>query len=60
MTAQPYTVRYVDDKALERDFCLYASNAYDARITAMEMVQHIHDHPNSITHILREADHFDW
>jgi hypothetical protein len=56
----PFTVRYVDETHRERDFCLYAANAYEARITAMEMVEGLSQYPNRIKHVLKEADHFDW
>lgn len=60
MTLNAFTVRYLDETHRERDFCLYANDAYEARVTALEMVQHLHDHPNNITHILKETDNFDW
>ena len=58
MTA--YTVRYTNQQAVQTDACFYATNAYDARLTAMELIPWVHDHPNCITHILNENDHFDW
>lgn len=60
MTAKAYTIRYTDDLGQQRDFCTYAKDAYDARITALEMVQTLHDHPNRINHILLEPEKFDW
>ena len=38
-----YTVRYRDAKSNSRECCYYASDAYEARVLAMESVRYIHD-----------------
>ena len=45
---RPYTVHYrtVENRRIEN--CFYASDAYEARMLAMEFNKYIHDHPNSI------------
>lgn len=60
MKRSPYSVLYRDNANCQRVFCCYAGSAYEARIEAMEMVQFIHDHPNCIDQILKEATDFDW
>ena len=54
-----YTVRYRTADNQSADFCCYAPTAYDARIAAMELNRYVHDHPNTITHIIKE-DEFEW
>lgn len=55
-----YTIRYHDRQGMEREFCTYAKDAYDARLQAIELVVDLHDCPSRIDHILKEPGHFDW
>ena len=52
---RPYTVHYrnCENKRLEN--CFYASDAFEARLLAIEFNKYIHDHPNCIDLIRREA-----
>lgn len=43
-----YTVRYRDANNACLEGCYYASDAYEARVLAMESVRYIHDHPHAI------------
>ncbi len=43
-----YTVHYRTCENIRLENCFYASDAYEARILAMEFNKYIHDHPNSI------------
>ncbi len=43
-----YTVHYRTCENIRIENCFYASDAYEARILAMEFNKYIHDHPNSI------------
>ena len=54
-----YTVIYEDERNQSRHFCCYATGAYEARIAAMELNPHIHQNPNSITHIITNNND-DW
>ena len=45
---KPYTVHYRDSQNIRLENCFYASDAYEARILAMEFNKYINDHPNSI------------
>lgn len=50
-----YTVRYRDADSSPRERCYYASDAYEARVLAMESVRYIHDHPHAIDLIRCES-----
>ena len=50
-----YTVRYRDANSNSRECCYYASDAYEARVLAMESVRYIHDHPHAIDPIRCEG-----
>lgn len=56
----PYTVCYLDGEFNPYQYCCYAHDKEHARLSAMEMVQHIHDHPESIKWIVKENTDFDW
>lgn len=60
MALHAYCVMYRDDANQTREFCCYAADAYHARMEAIELIQYVHDHPNAITLIRKEADGFDW
>ena len=45
---RPYTVHYRTCENIRIENCFYASDAYEARMLAMEFNRYIHDHPNSI------------
>ena len=49
---KPYMVRYrgVGNSRIEN--CIYANDAYEARLLAMEFNKYIKDHPNCIDLIL--------
>lgn len=49
-----YTVQYKDEDWVVREYCCYASGPMAAQIDAIEMVEHLHNHPHSILRILRE------
>ena len=50
-----YTVRYRDANSTCLERCYYASDAYEARVLAMESVRYIHDHPHAIDLIRCES-----
>ena len=54
-----YTVIYEDERNQRRHFCCYATGVYEARIAAMELNPHIHQHPNStlVERILFYSEH---
>ena len=33
------------------EFCTYASDSYEARLLAMELVNYVHEHPHSVDYI---------
>ena len=43
-----YTVRYRDARSQRIETCYYASDAFEARVLAMEAVPYIKDHPHAI------------
>ncbi len=45
---RPYTVHYRNCENIRIENCFYASDAYEARLLAMEFNKYVHDHPNSI------------
>jgi len=50
-----YTVHYRNCENKRFENCFYASDAYEARLMAMEFNRYIHDHPNSIDCIRLET-----
>ena len=50
-----YPVRYRDANSTCLERCYYASDAYEARVLAMETVRYIHDHPHAIDLIRCES-----
>lgn len=56
----PYTVSYLDSEFNPYHYVCYAYDEEHARLSALEMVQHIHDHPESIKWIVKENTDFDW
>ena len=49
-----YTVCYYDSQHHKQSICAYANDCYEARQVAIESVRFIHEHPNTINHILME------
>ncbi len=49
-----YTVCYYDSQHHKQAICAYANDCYEARQVAIESVRFIHEHPNTINHILME------
>ena len=43
-----YTVRYRDFSSHLQEECFYASDAFEARVLAMEAIRYLHDHPHAI------------
>jgi hypothetical protein len=56
----PYTVCYLDGEFNPYHYCCYAFSEEKARASAIEMVQHIRDNPDSIKWIVKEDADFDW
>ncbi|MDC2974998.1 hypothetical protein OAX47_02250 [Prochlorococcus sp. AH-736-K09] len=48
LALKPYTVHYRDFQNIRLENCIYASDAYEARMLAMEFNKYIKEHPNSI------------
>lgn len=57
---RPYTVHYLDEYFHRYEYCCYAFNKDHARLSAIEMVQHIHEDPSCIKWIFEEREDFDW
>ena len=53
MSRHGYTISYRDIQRNRCEFCAYANDCYEGRQVAMEMIKFVHEHPNSIDHILR-------
>ena len=53
MSLHGYTISYLDGARNRCEFCAYANDSYEARQVAMETIKFVHEHPNSIDHILR-------
>ncbi len=53
MTRHAYTISYLDSTRKRCEFCTYANDSFEARLIAMETIQYVHEHPNSINYILR-------
>ena len=49
----PYTVRHRNASGEKLESCFYASDAFEARLLAMEFNAYIRQHPNSIDSILQ-------
>ena len=49
----PYTVRHKNSNGEKLESCFYASDAYEARLLAMEFNGYIKQHPNCIDSILQ-------
>ena len=49
----PYTVRHKNSNGEKFESCFYASDAYEARLLAMEFNAYIKQHPNCIDSILQ-------
>lgn len=49
----PYTVRHKTSSGEKLESCFYASDAFEARMLAMEFNTYIRQHPNCIDCILR-------
>ena len=53
-----YTVQYLDNTQHHQSICEYAENAFQARNQAVQDVEYLHSHPNSIDCILVEGSMF--
>lgn len=51
-----YTVRYRDAASQRMEGCFYASDAFEARVLAMEAIPFIRTHPNAID-LIRCEEH---
>ena len=49
----PYTVRHKTSNGEKLESCFYATDAFEARLLAMEFNAYIRQHPNCIDSILR-------
>lgn len=59
MAFHSYSVLYKDSSNQTQQFCCITPTAWDARCAAMELNPYVHNHPNSITHIIEEKN-YDW
>nr|WP_320667376.1 hypothetical protein [Prochlorococcus sp. MIT 1307] len=55
MSRHGYTISYRDGQRNRCEFCAYANDSFEARQVAMETIKFVHEHPNSIDHILRSS-----
>ena len=53
-----YTVQYQDATRHHQSICEYAEDAFSARNQAVQDVEYLHSHPNSIDSILAEGSMF--
>ena len=53
-----YTVQYLDQTQHHQSICEYAENAWDAKQQAVQDVEYLHSHPNSIDCITTEGSLF--
>ena len=53
-----YTVSYMDEYRHHQSICEYAEDAFSARNQAVQDVEYLHSHPNSIDFILVEGSMF--
>ncbi|EAQ69697.1 hypothetical protein SynRS9909_02045 [Synechococcus sp. RS9909] len=54
-TLDPYTVRYKHFDGQKLESCFYASDAYEARLMAIEFNAYIRNRPNCIDAVIREV-----
>ncbi len=54
---RPYTVRYRTPDNTTLEDCIYASDAFQARLLAIEFNKYIKEHPNRIDSILSAIQH---
>lgn len=54
---RPFTVRYRTPDNTTVENCFYASDAFQARLLAIEFNNYIKDHPNRIEGILNASQH---
>ena len=52
---RPYTVRFRTPDNTTIENCFYATDAFQARLLAMEFNRYINDHPNRIDKIFSET-----
>lgn len=52
---RPYTVRFKTPDNTTLENCFYATDAFQARLLAMEFNRYINDHPNRIDKIFSET-----
>ncbi|MAR05504.1 MAG: hypothetical protein CL862_00135 [Cyanobium sp. NAT70] len=52
---RPYTVRYRAPDNTTHEGCFYATDAFQARLLAIEFNNYIKDHPNRIVKIVSES-----
>ena len=53
-----YTVQYLDNNQHHQQICEYAEDAWQAKSQAVQDVEYLHSHPNSIDCILVEGSMF--
>ena len=53
-----YTVQYLDSTRHHQSICEYEEDAFQARTQAVQDVEYLHSHPNSIDCILVEGSMF--
>ena len=53
-----YTVQYLDHNRHHQTICEYAEDSWQARSQAVQDVEYLHSHPNSIDCILVEGSMF--
>ena len=53
-----YTVQYLDQSRNHQEICEYAENSWEAKSQAIQDVEYLHSHPNSIDCILVEGSMF--
>ena len=53
-----YTVQYLDHNRHHQTICEYAENSWEAKSQAIQDVEYLHSHPNSIDCILVEGSMF--
>ena len=53
-----YTVQYLDETQHHQQICEYAEDAWQAKSQAVQDVEYLHSHPNSIDCITTEGSLF--
>ena len=53
-----YTVQYLDDSRHHQTICEYAEDSWQAKQQAVQDVEYLHSHPNSIDCITSEGSLF--